>query len=319
MAKIVLAVGSSHGPSIQMDPETWPRLGAKDTRDPRFDYDALLKAAKPGLESEITPDVQRARHGASHAALRKLSQMIADAALDAVVVVSNAHNLKSQLVRPVFGVLRSAELPVQSREKTYVIPGEGDRKPPESIEIRPGAPDLANQLLENLIGGGFDVACIDRLAEGTTLDDAFAFTYGWLLGDAPTPLVPFYLSRDLPNQPSPTRCIALGKALRRAIDAWPEDKRIGLVASGGLSHQIIDEELDRGVIDALQSGDEGTMAALSPERLNGSPGTPEILNWITVAAAMAPVTMKLVDYIPAYRSLAGTGHGLTFGYWNPSA
>lgn len=318
MANIVLAVGSSHGPSIQMDPATWPRLGEKDVRDPRFDFDALLKAAKPGLDAEITPDVQRARHAASHAALDKLTRLIADAALDAVVVVSNAHNLRGQLIRPVFGVLRSADLPIQSREETYVIPGERHREPPKAIETRPGAPALANHLIETLIGEGFDVACIDRLADGATLDDAFTFTYGWLLGDAPTPLVPFYLSRDLPNQASPARCVALGQALRRAVDAWPEGKRIGLVASGGLSHQIIDEELDRGVIDALQSGDEGAMAALSPARLNAAPGTPEILNWITVAAAMAPVTMELVDYIPAYRSLAGTGHGLTFGYWCPS-
>jgi hypothetical protein len=60
MANVVLAVGSSHGPSIQTDPATWPRLGEKDTRDPRFDFDALLKAAKPGLAVEITPEVQRA-------------------------------------------------------------------------------------------------------------------------------------------------------------------------------------------------------------------------------------------------------------------
>jgi 3-O-methylgallate 3,4-dioxygenase len=51
------------------------------------------------------------------------------------------------------------------------------------------------------------------------------------------------------------------------------------------------------------------------DRLNRAPGTPEILNWIAVAAAMAPETMTLVEYLPCYRSLAGTGHGVTFGYW----
>jgi len=30
---------------------------------------------------------------------------------------------------------------------------------------------------------------------------------------------------------------------------------------------------------------------------------------------MDPVGMALVDYVPCYRSLAGTGHGVTFGYW----
>jgi hypothetical protein len=30
---------------------------------------------------------------------------------------------------------------------------------------------------------------------------------------------------------------------------------------------------------------------------------------------MAPTRMTLVDYVTAYRSPAGTGHGLTYGYW----
>ena len=44
------------------------------------------------------------------------------------------------------------------------------------------------------------------------------------------------------------------------------------------------------------------------------PGHPEILNWVTVEALMdAPMT--LASYQPCYRSLAGTGSGVTFGYW----
>ena len=68
------------------------------------------------------------------------------------------------------------------------------------------------------------------------------------------------------------------------------------------------------MIQALLTGDETAMGGFSRAQLNRSPGTPEILNWITVAAAMAPATMTLVDYLPCYRSLAGTGHGITFGY-----
>lgn len=319
MASLVLAVGSSHGPSIQTSPDNWPRLGEKDTRDPRMDYQALLKRARPGLEKELTPEIQRSRHAASHAALDRLAGIIAESALDAVVVISNAHDLRKQLIRPVFGVLRSATLAVSERDGAVIgLSAERDQakaRARKHLVTRRGQPELAGHLLGHLVGAGIDVACIDRLAEGEALDDAFAFSFGRLLRGADIPLVPFYLSRDLPNQASASRCFDLGLALRRAIEDWPVDSRIGLIASGGLSHQVLDEEFDRAAIAALVAGDEKTLRGLPRARLNASPGTPEILNWVTVAAAMAPRNMDLVDYLPTYRSLASTGHGLSFGVW----
>ena len=34
------------------------------------------------------------------------------------------------------------------------------------------------------------------------------------------------------------RCYKLGQALRRAIESYPEDLRVAIVATGGLSHQV---------------------------------------------------------------------------------
>lgn len=320
MADIVLGIGTSHGPSIQTDPEKWARLGEKDTRDPRFNFQELLKSAKPGLDSEITIDVQRQRHASARAALRKLTEVVAEAKPDVMVVVSNLHSPKHIESRPVFGILRAERFAIAKMGDAIVDHGQrvaerAKREPIAITDEKPGHPALANHLLESLIDDGFDVACSDRLPEGVALDDAFSFPYDWLMGGGSTPSVPFFLSRDLPNQATAARCHDLGTALRKTIQAWPEKLRVGLIASGGLSHQIIDEELDRQVVDALVKGEAASLRGLSRSRLNRAPGTPEILNWITVAAAMAPSRMQLVDYLPAYRSLAGTGHGLTFGYW----
>jgi hypothetical protein len=320
MADIVLGIGTSHGPSIQTDPEKWARLGEKDTRDPRFNFQELLKSAKPGLESEITIDVQRQRHASARAALRKLTEVVAESKPDVMVVVSNLHSPKHIESRPVFGILRAERFAIAKMGDAIVDHGQrvaerAKREPIAITDEKPGHPALANHLLESLIDDGFDVACSDRLPEGVALDDAFSFPYDWLMGGGSTPSVPFFLSRDLPNQATAARCHDLGTALRKTIQAWPEKLRVGLIASGGLSHQIIDEELDRQVVDALVKGEAASLRGLSRSRLNRAPGTPEILNWITVAAAMAPSRMQLVDYLPAYRSLAGTGHGLTFGYW----
>ncbi|HLI20345.1 MAG TPA: hypothetical protein VKV32_04460 [Stellaceae bacterium] len=321
MAQIVFALGSSHGPTIQSAAESWARLGDGDTRDPRFDYRALLAKAKPGLDKEITLEVQRARHKAARDGLAALTRRIAAAKPDVVVMISNAHRIRRAEPHPVFGILRAETFPVMERAIENYDPDArfaagGDRKAATTATgAMPGHPALANALIEGLIEQGFDVASIDRLPDGTVLDDAFSFAYQWLFEERKIPLVPFLLSRDLPNQATPSRCYDLGAALRRVIDSSPLDLRVGLIASGGLSHQIIDEELDRSVIEALAKGNVAQLRALPRERLNAAPGTPEILNWVAVAAAMAPETMKLIDYLPCYRSLAGTGHGVTFGYW----
>jgi hypothetical protein len=319
MAKLVLGIGSSHGPTIQTPPEGWARLADSDTRDPRFDFQELLRGARPGLDQEIAPERQQARYAATQAALQALAERVRQAALDVVVVVSNPHRVWPEDNQPVFGVFRGASLPVVQRTGQRPDPDSRFRaaqdRPPEQIRECPGQPDLANHLIRSLIEADFDVACTDQLRGGVGLDEAFTFLYERFLPEGRTAMVPFILSRYLPSQATARRCYALGGALRRAIETWGTDARVGLMASGGLSHQIVDEELDHAVIDALIVKDRETLCSLSVERLNRAPGTPETLNWVVVAAAMAPLGMTLVDYVPCYRSLAGTGHGVTFGYW----
>ena len=107
---------------------------------------------------------------------------------------------------------------------------------------------------------------------------------------------------------------ALGQALRRAVDSWDSDKTVAIVASGGLSHTIMDEGIDRMTLDAVMEKDAEALWTLPHERLNL--GTSEIRNWIAVAGAMEPETPHQIgEYIPAYRSPAGAGCGIAFTYW----
>lgn len=321
MAQVVLALGTSHGPTIQSEPEKWRLLGERDSHDPRMDYQALLKAARPGLDREIGIEVQRGRHAAARAGLAKMSTMIERAKLDVIVVVSNLHRVGKTDPHPVFGILRAERFAVTTLSQQLFDPEakhlkEGNRAADKIVDVRPGHPALANHLLDGLIQEeGFDVACADALPEGAALDDAYSFLYEHLLTGRTIPMVPIMLSRNLPNQATAARCHDFGLALRRQIERWPAAARVGLIASGGLSHQVIDEELDRMVVKALAEGDTATLRSLPRDRLNRAPGTPEILNWVCVGAAMAPSPMQLIEYLPCYRSLAGTGHGVGLGCW----
>jgi AmmeMemoRadiSam system protein B len=117
-----------------------------------------------------------------------------------------------------------------------------------------------------------------------------------------------------PNQPSARRCYELGKALRKAIELWDDDARVAIIASGGLSHFVLDEELDNKIITAMRNKDEDELTRLPGNRLKS--GSSEIRNWIVVAAAAQDLEMKLIQYVPCYRSPAGTGVGMAFAEWS---
>jgi 3-O-methylgallate 3,4-dioxygenase len=134
------------------------------------------------------------------------------------------------------------------------------------------------------------------------------------MNGAAIPVVPVFLNTYYPpNQPSPRRCYRLGRAIREAVEAYPEDLRVAVVASGGLSHFTVDEELDGEVIRALKEKDSGALEGLRREQLNG--GSSEIRNWICAAGALEHLDLRWVSYCPGYRTPAGTGTGMCFASW----
>jgi hypothetical protein len=183
-------------------------------------------------------------------------------------------------------------------------------------ETYPCDPELATHIVGSLIDQGFDVSHVARPPEGRHVGHAFTFVHRRLMNGHQIPSIPVMLNTYFPpNQPTVRRSYELGKALRKAIESFPGDKRVALVASGGLTHPVLDEDLDRKVLDLLEKNDMKGLTELD-ERIFVL-GTSEIKNWIAVGAAMedSGFKMKLIDYIPAYRSEAGTGCGLAFAEW----
>ena len=90
-------------------------------------------------------------------------------------------------------------------------------------------------------------------------------------------------------------------------------ERIAIVASGGLSHFVTDEALDRGVLKAIVNGNREHLRAVPACALRS--GSSEILNWILCAGALDHLHGHWSDYVPIYRTPAGTGIGMGFMTW----
>ena len=117
------------------------------------------------------------------------------------------------------------------------------------------------------------------------------------------------------NIPGAGRCLAFGHALARAVRAWDDDLKVALVASGGWTHFVIDEALDQRFLAGFSAHDEAALAAVAEDLFRGN--TSEMKNWYPVAAAMhqQPRQFRLVDYVPCYRTEAGTGNAMGFALW----
>ena len=128
-------------------------------------------------------------------------------------------------------------------------------------------------------------------------------------------MVPVFINTCYPpNRPTARRCYDFGIALRKAIETMPGDKRVLIIASGGLSHFVLDEELDRMLIQGLENDDRAVLEQLP--RLDSPTG--EIRNWVAAAGACSGMRFELFDYVPTPRSAAGTGGGWCFAHWDRS-
>jgi hypothetical protein len=333
MARIVLGIGTSHTPMLNLGPEDWPRFEELDRRRQHLHkdgrpatFDALLAAApSPGVD--ITPQTHARRHADAMAALDRLHETLMEAKLDVVVIVGDDQKeLYHDDHMPSVLVYRGETIANVPNRTTRAMDPDVAWRPDwarrasaryyEDSETRhyPVDAGLANHLIAGLIDREFDVATANALPEGEGEGHAFGFVHQRILKRTAMPIVPIFLNTYYPpNQPSPRRCYKLGQAIREAVDGYPQDLRVGIVASGGLSHFTIDERLDGEVIRALREKDADALQSMPREQLNS--GNSEIRNWICAAGALEHLDLKWVHYAPGYRTAAGTGTGLCFGYW----
>jgi len=319
MAEVTLGIGSSHSPMLSTPHEAFAGLAELDrVRLPEFDTKARENAAWIG--PELRPEVTRARHEATQAALHELSGVLADEAPDAVIVIGDDQGeWFSSDHQPALCIywgetVENLPPPLETvapirRLSYWGLYGDGKNR------AFPVAAALARHLIETLTHEfEFDVAHIRVQPRHGPFGHAWSFVHQRLMGDRVVPIVPVLLNTYYPpNQPTPKRCYELGQAIRQAVEAWPASQRVAVVASGGLSHFFVDEPLDRHVLELLVKKDGPALMALPTAKLES--GNSEIRNWIATAGAAERLAMRVVDYVPSYRSEAGSGVGMAFAVW----
>src|SRR6202030_2877015 len=103
------------------------------------------------------------------------------------------------------------------------------------------------------------------------------------------------------------------QGVRKAVESFPAAGRIGVLASGGLSHFLVDEDFDRAILKALADKDPAFLRTLPRAKLHA--GSSEILNWVAVAGAAEALDLDWFESVPGYRTPAGTGTGTSFATW----
>lgn len=331
MAEIVLGLGSSHTPQMSSGAQWWDGHAGRDRANPLLigrdgeetSFDELVRQAPGDLGAQLAMEVWEEKYARAQDAAKALTKQLADANPDAVIVVGDdQEELFQDDGTPSIGLFLGDQIwdLGLSEERKQLVPP--DTLPAQwaahaaQPDPYPVASDLSAHLAVWLTEADFDVTVCSRQAEGRTLGHAFTFVRRRLDLPVTTPIMPVFLNTYFPpNVPSPARCWQLGRALRAGVDAWQAECRVAVLASGGLSHFVVNEELDQRMLRAMAAHDGAALGAI-PRKFFRS-GTSEGLNWIVVAAMLDGFDMNVIDYIPGYRSPAATGTGMAYATWTP--
>jgi hypothetical protein len=179
----------------------------------------------------------------------------------------------------------------------------------------PVASDLARYIVREGLEGGVDFAFSEELA----LDHAEIAPMMHLTPRWDIPIVPIVVNAFAPPMPSPKRCFDVGAFVGKCVERWPQETRVAVLGTGGLSHWVgppqtgrINEEFDRWFLQCLVNRDiaEATGRYARYEELEAVAGNGghEIRDWLAVAGAMPPLWRpEVLAYKPLKRWSTGTG------------
>jgi protocatechuate 4,5-dioxygenase beta chain len=222
---------------------------------------------------------------------------------DVAVVLYNDHGLNFFLDKmPTFSVGAAPEY--HNADEGWGIP---------TLAPTRGDVDLSWHLINKLIDREFDITTCQEML----VDHAFTIPLKlfWPQSPCPIPAVPVCINTVQFPLPSARRCYAFGQAVGDAIRSWDSNKKVVVIGTGGLSHQLdgeragfINKDFDLKFMDSMIH-DPAWATQFSIHELVEKTGTQgvELLMWLAARAAV-PGTLKKIHsnyHIPISNTASG--------------
>ncbi len=231
-------------------------------------------------------------------------EWLADAKPDVVVLVYNDHcvALAPEAV-PTFAIGMGEE---------FIPADEGWG--PRPVPIVKGDPEFSGHLLESLVMDGFDLTIMNQLQVDHGLTVPLSITCGqpkeW-----PFKVVPIEVNVVMYPQPTSARCFALGRAIRKAVDAYPKDLKVVVFGTGGMSHQLhgeraglINREWDTAFLNDLTANPQRLVNLRHVDYMRdaGAEGI-EMIMWLIMRGALSEDVSEVYRHyhVPVSNTAAG--------------
>ncbi len=224
---------------------------------------------------------------------------------DVAIVVYNDHGADFSFDKyPTFAI---------GAAERYAIGDEGFGK--RALPEVPGDAEFSIHLCEHLIGAEFDLTVCQELAveHGFLVPMNLCFPHtssGW-----PVKTVPLEVNVIQHPLPTARRCYRLGQALRKAVESYPGGKRVVVLGTGGMSHQLqgkrfgyMNEKFDQWFLDALEK-DSPELLELTHHEIMEKAGAEavELIMWLTMRGALSAGAKRVHRH---YYAPMTTGMGL---------
>jgi protocatechuate 4,5-dioxygenase, beta chain len=224
---------------------------------------------------------------------------------DVAVMVYNDHGLNFFLDKlPTFAIGAASEY--RNADEGWGLP---------TVAPYRGDPQLSWHIIESLVADEFDVTSCQEML----VDHAFTVPLELLWPGRSRPslrTVPVCLNTIQHPLPSPLRCFKLGRAIGRAIASYPENARVVVIGTGGLSHQLdgeragfINKAFDLMCLEKIVD-DPAALARYTIHDLVLQAGTQgvELVAWLVARGALREHVTKVHSHY--HIPVSNTGAGL---------